>query len=70
MSFSFGEKMRKRIIYCPDCARELFRPGLKQTIKVTVRCGCGNYYIVDPVKMVAVMTIPPEIKTSSGARFY
>lgn len=57
------------MIYCPDCARELFSPGIKQTINVTVRCGCGRYYRIDPQKMKAYQVNISEGVTSSGKRF-
>ena len=62
--------LRRNIIYCPNCARELYEPGTKQTMKVTIRCGCGFFYEIDPVRKQAIRVDRPERRTSSGDRFY
>ena len=62
--------MRKRIIYCPDCARELYEVGSKQTISINVKCGCGRYYRINPLYMKATEIKKPERLSSSGDTFY
>ena len=62
--------MKQRIIYCPNCARELYAIGSKQTMGITVKCGCGKYYRVNPLYMRATEIKKPERQTSSGDTFY
>lgn len=60
----------KRLIYCPDCARELYYVGERQTMHITKRCECGRFYDIDPQLMSAKRVKRPERTSSSGDRFY
>ena len=62
--------MGKGIVYCPECARELYKIGSKQTIDVKVRCKCGKFFRINPLYMRATEISRPERKSSSGKTFY
>lgn len=44
--------------------------GDRQTINMTIRCGCGRFFNVNPLKMSATEIKKPERLSSSGDRFY
>lgn len=62
--------MDKNIIYCPECARELYRVSQRQTIKITKLCKCGRYFKIDPINRSAVWVNKPQRESSSGITFY
>ena len=59
-----------RTIYCPICAREIYKIRDKQTMNVTVRCECGRYFEIDALHRLANQIQRPERLTSSGVTFH
>ena len=63
--------MSKSIIYCPECAAEIYTYDGYSTSEVVVRCNkCHRYIKFKPLGHGTKVINNPEIKTSSGARFW
>ena len=68
--FLHGENM-KRPIYCPECATEIYHYDGYSLSEVVVKCKrCRRYIKFKPLGNVTVVINNPDIKTSSGARFW
>lgn len=68
--FLYGGNM-KRQIYCPECASEIYNYDGSSTMEVVVKCKrCKNYIKFKPLGMATIVINKPEVKSSSGARFW
>ena len=62
--------MKRKIIYCPECAREIYRYDGKHETEITKRCLCGRYVKYCPATDRTVIINRPERQTASGVRFW
>lgn len=63
--------MAKRKIYCPECAGEIYNYDGFSTTEVMLKCKhCRKYLKFNPAWNTVKVIEKPEIKTSSGARFW
>lgn len=59
-----------RIIYCPECQREVYEQHPKRTINFIARCKCGRFLLINPERMTVRVTDKPIRESSSGVRSY
>lgn len=62
--------MRRENIYCPECARLIYKYDGKSTMDIDLRCECGRYYNFNPQRHEVIQIKRPERTTASGVRFY
>ena len=65
----FDWSKMKNIIYCPECARQIYIWDGKSTMSIEVGCKCGKFLRFTPNKEVKVIK-RPERNSSSGVRFF
>ena len=63
--------MRKQVVYCPKCAAEIYKYDGYSTTQGVVRCPvCKRTFRYYPLGDKTVEVEKPQIKSSSGARFW
>ena len=63
-------KRKLKEIYCPECARVIYRYDGKHTLDIIKKCECGAYVKYDPQRNVATRISKPVRQSSSGTRFW
>lgn len=62
--------MKNKIVYCPECAAEIYKYDGVHTSEIVVRCShCDRYIKYSPLKGTKIIN-KPETTSSSGVRFW